>query len=305
MRRGPAFAALMLILCGIAIVGSTGATGKQMPTKPILTWPDLLSRPQPKPDTTLPYGADPLQLVDIWRPAGPGLHPAVVMLHGGCWQTSVAERDIMNWIADDLRAAGIGVWNVEYRGVDRGGGYPGTYQDVAAAADLFVARGGEYGLKTSGPRVVIGHSAGGHLALWLARRPALAAADDLHGTDPARFDVAISQGGLPDLRAGATSKGHACGAEAPAAMAGGDYARTSPPEMPLGTAYELLFNNSEDHVTPPSTGQTYVTAMAQRGQRAVMDVTAGEGHVELIAPGSVSWNKQRAAIRKALGLVHP
>ena len=97
------------------------------PPKPIMVWDDLISRAKPSPDATVSYGADALQVVDVWSPKGPGPHPAVVMIHGGCWQTSIAERDIMNWIAGDLRQNGVGVWNIEYRGVDRGGGFPGTY----------------------------------------------------------------------------------------------------------------------------------------------------------------------------------
>lgn len=272
-----------------------------MPDKPIMTWPDLLTRAKPAPDATLHYGDDALQVVDVWVPKGQGPHPAVIMIHGGCWQTAVAERDIMNWIADDLRSHGIGVWNIEYRGVDRGGGMPGTYEDVARAADLFATDGAKYGLDTGGVRIAIGHSAGGHLALWLARRPALAADDALRGADPIRIDIAISQGGLPDLRAGAASIGHACGAEAPAAMARGEYARTSPPEMPLGDAREIQFNNDRDRITPPAMGAAYSGAMAARGVTVPMHVTPGEGHVELIAPGSASWAKQRAAILAALG----
>ena len=78
----------------------------------------------------------------------------------------------MNWIADDLRRRGIAVWNIDYRGVDRpGGGYPGTFLDAAAAADALRDHAARYNLDLS--RVVaIGHSAGGHLALWLAARPA-------------------------------------------------------------------------------------------------------------------------------------
>lgn len=272
-----------------------------MNDKPIMTWPDLLTRAKPAPDTTIRYGEDPLQIVDVWVPKGQGPHPAVIMIHGGCWQTSVAERDIMNWIAGDLRSHGVGVWNIEYRGVDRGGGMPGTYDDVARAADLFVADGAKHGFDTGSTRIAIGHSAGGHLALWLARRPALAVGDVLRGADPIRIDLAISQGGLPDLRAGAASIGHACGADAPAAMARGDYARTSPPEMPVGKAREMQFNNDRDHVTPPATGAAYSAAMAKLGVTVPMEVTPGEGHVELIAPDSASWGKQRAAILMALG----
>ncbi len=269
--------------------------------KPIMTWPDLLTRTKPVADATIRYGEDALQLVDVWVPQGKGPHPAVIMIHGGCWQTAIAERDIMNWIAADLRSHGVGVWNIEYRGVDRGGGLPGTYQDVGRAADLFLAEGARHGLDTGGTRIAIGHSAGGHLALWLARRPALAVDDALRGADPIRIDLAISQGGLPDLRAGAGSVGHACGADAPAAMARGDYAQTSPPEMPLGSAREMQFNNDRDRITPPATGVAYAAAMAKRGVIVPMEVTPDEGHVELIAPDSVSWAKQRAAILAALG----
>lgn len=134
--------------------------------KPIMVWDDLLSRAKPLPDATVTYGygADPLQVVDIWKPKSAGPHPAVLMIHGGCWQTAIATRDIMNWIADDLRSHGVGVWNVEYRGVDRGGGYPGTYADVGMAADMFASMRGEDGWRNDVPVVVIGHSAGGHLA---------------------------------------------------------------------------------------------------------------------------------------------
>lgn len=294
-----AMLAAALLGCSAPAVTQEGAAVQE---KPIMGWGDLLDRPQPKPDATLSYGADALQLVDVWVPKGKGPFPAVIMIHGGCWQTAVAERDIMNWIAGDLRAHGVGVWNIEYRGVDRGGGYPGTYEDVGAAADLFAQAGATYGFRTGAPRIAIGHSAGGHLALWLARRPGLAADDALRGKDPLTIDLAISQGGLPDLRAGAESRGHACGAEAPAAMARGAYARTSPPEMPLGSAREMQFNNARDRVTPPATGAAYGAAMAKRGRTVTMAVTPDEGHVELIAPDSASWAKQRAAILQAFGM---
>ncbi len=301
--------ATMTAMLAAALLGCSAPAATQegaVQAKPIMGWGDLLGRPQPKPDATLSYGKDALQVVDVWVPKGRredgGPFPAVIMIHGGCWQTAIAERNIMNWIADDLRSHGVGVWNIEYRGVDRGGGYPGTYQDVGAAADLFARDGAKYGLRTDAPRIAIGHSAGGHLALWLARRPGLAADDALRGRDPLTIDLAISQGGLPDLRAGAASSGHACGAEAPAAMAGGDYARTSPPEMPLGDAREMQFNNDRDRVTPPATGEAYRAAMAKRGRTVTLEVTPDEGHVELIAPDSVSWAKQRAAILQAFGM---
>lgn len=296
-----------LFLGAMAVAGCAGQAGGPRATdaaamtaemtadvgKPLMTWDDLLSRPKPMPDATVRYGADALQVVDVWKPAGTGPHPAVVMIHGGCWQTGIAERDIMNWIAGDLRSHGVGVWNIEYRGVDRGGGYPGTYLDVGAAADLFALRGREYGFKTGAPVVVIGHSAGGHLTLWLARRWGMTKGDVLRGDKPLKVDLAISQGGLPDLRAQTTLPDHGCGAEAAVQMARGEFARTSPPEMPKGRARELQFNNARDSIAPPSFGAAY---------GAEMVTTAGEGHAELIAPDTLSWAKQRAVILKTFGL---
>lgn len=265
-------------------------------------WPDLLDRPRPQADTMLAYGEDPLQVIDVWTPEGPGPHPAVIMIHGGCWQTDIAERDIMNYIAADLRESGIGVWNIEYRGVDRdGGGYPGTYLDVGRAADMFVERGEAYGLDTR-RTVAIGHSAGGHLALWLAMRPALAEGEALRGEHPVPIQTVISQGGLPDLRAGEGRNGHACGTDAPRQMAGGKYALTSPPEMPTSDTRQILFNNALDRIAPPQFATEYRDAMAKRGVTVETHVDDGAGHVELIAPDSESWAHQKAAIRKALGL---
>ncbi|WP_447760936.1 alpha/beta hydrolase family protein [Sphingopyxis panaciterrae] len=303
MAKAARIGGLMLLLVACS-PGGAGRTreGDAVRASPVMAWSNLLGRAQPRPDATIAYGDDALQLVDVWVPKGKAPHPAVIMIHGGCWQTAIAERDIMNWIADDLRTHGVGVWNIEYRGVDRGGGMPGTYLDVARAADLFASKGGRYGLKTDGVRIAIGHSAGGHLALWLARRPALARGDALRGEAPIGIDVAISQGGLPDLRAGAASVGHACGAAAPKAMAGEGYALTSPPEMPVGTAREVQFHNDSDPIAPPAYARAYAAAMAKRGAAAELVTTEGEGHVELIAPDSRSWAKQRALILKLLGI---
>src|SRR3546814_2715085 len=97
----------------------------------------------------------------------------------------------MNWIADDLRKRGIAVWNIDYRGVDRpGGGYPGTFLDAAAAADALAANASRYNLDTS-PLVATGHSAGGHLALWLAGRPRLPEDSPLRNGSPIKIDAVV------------------------------------------------------------------------------------------------------------------
>jgi acetyl esterase/lipase len=90
----------------------------------------------------------------------------------------------MNWIADDLRRRGYAVWNIDYRGVDRtGGGYPGTFLDATAAADALETYADQFQLDLD-RLVAVGHSAGGHLALWLAGRPRLPAGSPLRAPNP-------------------------------------------------------------------------------------------------------------------------
>jgi len=165
-----------LLRLALALLAALAVPAMTAPAPPppdhLMKWPDLLERPRPEPDATVRYGPAALQVVDVWLPKRQGRkrYPVVLMVHGGCWQSDIADRRIMNWIADDLRKRGIAVWNIDYRGVDReGGGYPGTFADVAAAADALKAHAAEFRLDTQ-KVVALGHSAGGHLALWLAGR---------------------------------------------------------------------------------------------------------------------------------------
>ncbi|WP_017670498.1 alpha/beta hydrolase [Blastomonas sp. AAP53] len=294
--------AVALLLLGIRLADGSSVTAMvNTDDTPIMQWPDLLDQPRPAVDRTLAYGDDPLQVIDLWLPKGKGPHPVVVMIHGGCWQTDIATRDIMNYIAADLRNDGIAVWNVEYRGVDRaGGGYPGTYQDIGAAADLLANQAKPLNLDLA-TTIAIGHSAGGHLALWLAARPALAEGEPLRGNHPLRIDAAISQAGIADLRAAMARDGHACGTDAPKAMAGDAFALTSPPEMPVSTAQQIQFHTDRDKIAPVEYARAYAAAMERRGVTVETNVHGPEGHVELIAPASRSWAAQKARIKQLLG----
>jgi acetyl esterase/lipase len=273
----------------------------------LMTWPDLLERPRPSPDLTIAYGSDPLQVADLWLPAGRGRHPTVLMVHGGCWQTAVAERTIMNWIAADLRGRGIAVWNVEYRGVDRpGGGYPGTFLDVAAAADALRAQAAVHHLDLS-RLVAVGHSAGGHLALWLAARPRLPASSPLHGAHPLPIHAVVSLGGLPDLEAASTTE-NGCGTEVAgrlvdAAHRANPYVDTSVPRLaPLGVP-QILVNGRQDRIIPLAFVEGYAAPMRAAGDRVEVHLIDATGHVELITPGTAAWAAARAAIDQLLGRV--
>jgi acetyl esterase/lipase len=260
---------------------------------PLLTWGDLTSRPRHEPDATVSYGLDPMQRVDIWLPEGAGPFPTVLMVHGGCWQSAIADRTLMDWAAADLRRAGYAVWNIDYRGVDRpGGGYPGTFRDAAAAADLLIEQAARFGLAAD--RIVaVGHSAGGHLALWLAARGRLPEDSPLAGGDPLRIDHVVVLGGLPDLAAVAASPDNGCGTEVVAQLVGtaraDPYADTSAARLlPIGVPQDLVVGR-EDRIVPHRFATDYVARAAAAGDAVRLHTVPETGHVELVAPGSGAW----------------
>jgi acetyl esterase/lipase len=242
-----------------------------------------------------------MQKVDLWVPAGAGPHPTVLMVHGGCWQTEIADRRIMNWIADDLRKRGMAVWNIDYRGVDReGGGYPGTFLDAAAAADALRTHAATYKLDLS-PLVATGHSAGGHLALWLAGRPKLPAGSPLRSADPLKIDAVVSLGGLPDLEQAARPPGSGCGTEVIGKLTGGRFADTSVPRLgPIGVR-QVLVNGLQDRIIPIAYAEDYAAPMRAKGDDVRVRTVDRTGHVELIAPESAAWAVAVEEIERALG----
>ena len=277
-----------LAVAALAVLSLATQAGAQ---PKLMGWVDLIGRPAPKATARVAYGPDPLQVAEVWRPDGKGPFPTVLMIHGGCWRSGTANLHIMDYAAEDLRRRGIGVWNIEYRGVDRpGGGYPGTFQDVNAAADALVAHAKDYGLTTR-RLVVLGHSAGGQLALWLAARPKLPADSPLR--DPKRLDIAfaVSLGGLPDLATAQEGCGETTVARLLAGAAGPDPLRDTSPAslLPLATP-RVLIHGALDDTAPPAQGKAYVAKARAAGDlRAWTYAIPGEGHVEEIAPGSRAW----------------
>lgn len=278
-----------------------------VPTDRPMAWPDLTGRPRPDPDATFRYGDDLLQQVDLWLPAGAPPDagwPTVVMVHGGCWQSAIADRRLMDWAAADLRAAGIAVWNVDYRGVDRaGGGYPGTFRDAATAADLVRDHGAAHRLDLS--RIVaLGHSAGGHLALWLAARGRLRHDSAVAVPDPLPIAHVVCLGGLPDLAAVERDPANGCGTDVIARLVGDRaerFADTSiPPLLPIGVPHDLIAARG-DRIVPAYMADDHVAAARAAGDAAALHRVDG-GHVELIAPGSAAWACAVACVRRALSL---
>ena len=131
----------------------------------------VLTRSAPPPDRTLRYGAGSDHLADVWD-APERAAPLVILWHGGFWRAAF-DRTHLRPMANALRDAGFTVATPEYRrsgsGAGADGGWPGTFDDVALACDRLPELLRADGIAV-GSIVHVGHSAGGHLAVWAARR---------------------------------------------------------------------------------------------------------------------------------------
>lgn len=287
---------------------ATDTAETAMAEDPLMNWGDLLSRPLPQPDMTVETGAGATDLVDVWLPEGEGPFPTVLMIHGGCWQKEIADRTLMNYAASALRDEGMAVWNIEYRGVDElGGGYPGTFLDVARAVDALAERGPELGLDTSNV-VATGHSAGGHLALWAAARPNISEGSPLFSEAPFVPKAVVNVGGLADLEASAPVTQAGCLADimdvltgAPSEARTDVFSDTSPAALlPLGCP-QISVNGTRDRIAPPELGRGYTAKAAEAGDTAEYVEVPG-GHVELVAPGTPAFDRQIEILKSLLGL---
>ena len=229
------------------------------------------------------YGTHPRQVADLHEPPQPGPHPVAVVLHGGYWQPPYTKL-IMRPLCLDLVRLGFAAYNVEYRRLGRdGGGWPMTFDDVATAID-HLARLGDRNLDLQ--RVtLVGHSAGGQLALWAAGRPELH--DGAPGANPsvaARNVLALAA--VTDLvRAGTPAKLLLGGGveEVPERFAQADPMRRIPLAVPVG-----LVHAHGDETVSIARSREYADVALAAGADVTLIETAG-GHRDPIDPGTAAW----------------
>lgn len=267
--------------------------------------PAFMAIPRPQPTTEIRYGEAPTQAIDLFLPDGDGPSPVVVLIHGGCWSTKTAARQQLRHLGADLAQRGIATWSIGYRRADEaGGGYPGTYRDVGVAIDRLREDAGRYRLDLS-RTVLVGHSAGGHLALWAASRDKLPAASALRVDTPFVPRNVVAIAGVGDLASFAPQIPRACGPGIGEHLVGTPspdrpdvYADTSPAAMPAAGTRVAMVSGILDRLVPPYVAHDY--ARAVRGQVAVQLVNIDDaGHFDLVAMGR-PWHEVRRIVETKL-----
>ena len=253
-------------------------------------------RAKPAPGTVREvesYGSDPLQRGEWWLPpdAPAGPLPTVVLVHGGYWGPSY-DRSLEDAVAADLAGRGYLCWNIDYAAADEP--WPTTLRHVAAGYDHVAS--GRYGSRVDPARLsVVGHSAGGHLALWLASR-ATTGEFARKGPKPV---VAVGQAPVAALVEGAKQN---LGGGAIQRLLGGDPEqvpdryRLADPKLLLPTrTTTVLVHSAGDDLVPISQSETYLAAATAAGDRCMLERVAGD-HFAHLDPASEACERMRASL---------
>jgi acetyl esterase/lipase len=249
---------------------------------------DILSRPLPPPGTRIAYGTDPNQFFDVRLPAEKNAqrnYPLVINIHGGFWRAKY-NLDHASHLCAALTDKGLATANLEYRRVGNdGGAWPGTFTDIRAAYQFLVQHAAEHHLDAS-KIVVVGHSAGGQLALCLAaHEPAVTRVVALAGVvDLERcYQLHLSNDAVVEFLRGTPS-------EVP-----DHYREADPMQLSIPNARQWLIHGSADDIVPPAFSRNYVTAKQKRSGFQKEDVNLlsidNAEHFDLIDPLSAAWKQ--------------
>jgi acetyl esterase/lipase len=241
------------------------------------------------------YGDDAETVAELRVPDGAGPHPVVVLIHGGGWK-AIWGKDLMVPMAVDLARRGIASWNIEFRRLGNGGGWPQTFDDVAAAVDALAEVEADSALDLD--RVgLLGHSSGAHLALWAAART--------HARVRAAYVVSLS--GMVDL-VEAERRGLIGGENVTARLLGGGaaevperYSEASPLErLPLGVP-QLLLQGLDDYIPDlVDANRKYANAARAAGDDVELVELEGVDHLQPIEPHTPAWAEAAQRIETRL-----
>lgn len=273
----------------------------KQPAPKILSIEDYVQLPPIAANHRFFYGSDPSQFADLYLPTQsgdyPGDYPVVILLHGGCW---LAEYGLspLGQLCKAFTQEGLAVWSLEYRRLGNGGGWMTTFEDVANGVEFLRSIKEQYALDLS-RLIAVGHSAGGHLALWLAGRHHLPPDSPLFSTTSLPLQGVVSLAGIPDL-AGA-GKRNICGSACYDLVGGLPeerphlYQQASPIALlPLGIPQWHIFGQ-EDELVPADSIESYL-AIARQHDEVHYDLLPNTGHFEVVVPGTLAWQTVRHAV---------
>lgn len=262
-----------------------------------------MDRPAP-PGIRIPYGDAPEQFGELRLPAGPGPFPVAVVAHGGWWR-SLHDLAYAGHLAAALTADGFASWNIEYRRVGNpGGGYPNLLHDVSAALAALPALARDYPLELA--RIVVtGHSAGGHIAAWLAAKQTHRELDRFGITPPLIGAVPVA--GVLDLER-AVALGVVDGNGTPViefiggapAQAAGSYALASPARLLPVHVPVIAVHGTADANVPLALSRTYVERARAAGDPVQLIEVPGADHFAIFDPSTQAGAVVRRAVREVV-----
>jgi acetyl esterase/lipase len=251
---------------------------------------DVLTRKAPPYDMRLKYGADENQFGDLRLPKSKGPHPLVMNIHGGYWRAKY-DLNHASHLCAALTAGGIATFNLEYRRVgNKGGGWPGTFEDVTNGLRFIHQHAEEHGIDTK-HTVVMGHSAGGQLALCLAHRVltlrgviSLAGVIDLQKA----YELHLSNDAVVEYLGGTPQQ------------VPDHYHEASPMNVAIPKVQQAIIHGTKDDVVPVAFARDYVAAKKKLGERVELVEIADAGHFELIDPESKPWEQVQREVQRLL-----
>ena len=249
---------------------------------------DILTLPPPPADARMAYGPDPNQFLDLRLPSSKAKHgpyPLLINIHGGYWRAKY-NLDHAGHLCAALTATGIATANLEYRRVGNdGGGWPGTFADIRSAYSFLVQNAPKHNLD-SHTIVVMGHSAGGQLALCLAaHEPSLTRVVSLAGVVNLEraYQLHLSNDAVVEFM-------HETPSEVP-----DHYREADPLQLSVPQAKQWLVHGTADDTVPVDFSRDYVAAKQKRTAKEKEDVhlleIAEAGHFDVIDPHSPAWKK--------------
>ncbi len=267
----------------------------------------ILDRAPPPPfDLRISYGSDPSQFAELRFPIGKGPFPLLFVVHGGFWQ-SVYDLSHIGHLCAAFTSTGVITCSIEYRRIGNpGGGWPGTFQDISLASSNILQDLSNDSRFDQTRTVIIGHSAGGHLALWLVGSHRISKGSPLHSDLRQAIPSAVSLAGVSDLRLAWKQKlGHGIVTR----LIGGTpeehpdrYDAGSPIELLPTGARQILVHGTADDTVPFSQSEAYVEKAEKLGDRPTLVRLQGIGHYEMIDPESEAWPTVAEAVMSLLGL---